>query len=139
MPFVNKCLVLFLLVTAVIFSPRIFANNDNNQQVSESHQKHFKSKSVIGIASYYSNKFNGKRTASGEKFNNNAMTAAHKTLPFGSRVKVTNLRNHKSVTVRINDRGPHIKGRNIDLSQAAANKIGLNHHGTAKVKLQILD
>ena len=71
-------------------------------------------------------------------FNNNALTAAHLTLPFGSKVKVTCLKNGKSVIVRINDRGPHVRGRIIDLSYAAAKKIGLIKLGTAKVKLEVL-
>jgi rare lipoprotein A len=128
----------FLLILIVVFSVNVAAKNHHNQQHSIENKEHH-SKPVVGIASFYSDKFNGKRTASGEKFNNSAMTAAHKTLPFGSRVEVTNLRNKKSVVVRINDRGPHIKGRNIDLSKAAAKQIGLSHHGTAKVRLQILD
>ena len=95
-------------------------------------------KKMVGIASFYATKFNGRRTASGEKFNNNAMTAAHKSLPFGSKVQVTNVRNGKSVVVRINDRGPYVRGRIIDLSKAAAKKIGIGHAGTARVKLEIL-
>ena len=95
-------------------------------------------KPIIGVASFYGTKFNGRRTASGEKFNNSALTAANLSLPFGSLVKVTNLRNGKTVVVRINDRGPHVKGRIIDLSKAAAKKIGIGHAGTARVKLEIL-
>ena len=95
-------------------------------------------KSIIGIASFYSTKFNGRRTASGEKFNSSALTAAHLSLPFGSLVKVTNIRNGKTVVVRINDRGPHVKGRIIDLSKAAATKIGIGRAGTARVRLEVL-
>ena len=95
-------------------------------------------KSIIGIASFYSTKFNGRRTASGEKFNSSALTAAHLSLPFGSLVKVTNMRNGKTVVVRINDRGPHVKGRMIDLSKAAATKIGIGRAGTARVRLEVL-
>lgn len=95
-------------------------------------------KPIIGVASFYGTKFNGRRTASGEKFDNSALTAAHLSLPFGSLVKVTNVRNGKTVVVRINDRGPHVKGRIIDLSKAAAKKIGISHAGTARVKLEIL-
>ncbi len=95
-------------------------------------------KSIIGIASFYGTKFNGRRTASGEKFNNSALTAAHLSLPFGSLVKVTNMRNGKTVVVRINDRGPHVKGRIIDLSKAAAKKIGIGRAGTARVSLEVL-
>jgi rare lipoprotein A len=93
---------------------------------------------LIGAASFYGSKFQGKRTANGERFDNNAFTAAHKSFRFGSRVKVTNLRNGLSVVVRINDRGPFIRGRIIDLSKAAAKKIGLSHSGTVKVRLEIL-
>lgn len=89
------------------------------------------SKRYSGIASWYS--LPGQRTANGERMNPNAMTAAHKTLPFGSVVKVTNLDNGKAVHVRINDRGPYIKGRVIDLSKAAAKAIGMLPRGTAHV------
>jgi rare lipoprotein A len=78
-----------------------------------------------GIASWYGPGFHGKRTASGERFNTNELTAAHKTLPFGTRVRVKSQVNGKQVVVRINDRGPFIKGRIIDLSQAAAQALGL--------------
>lgn len=97
-----------------------------------------KRQSMVGLASFYAAKFHGRRTASGEIFNTHALTAAHLTLPFGTKVKVTNLRNGKSVIVRINDRGPHVRGRIIDLSVAAAKKIGLNRAGTVRVKLEIL-
>ena len=89
-----------------------------------------------GVASWYGGYFHGRTTANGEKYNQWAMTAAHKTLPFGTRVKVTNTRNGDSVIVRINDRGPFIAGRIIDLSKAAANDIGMS--GVAPVKVAIL-
>ncbi|WP_191832295.1 septal ring lytic transglycosylase RlpA family protein [Pseudomonas fluorescens] len=91
-----------------------------------------------GTASYYGSRHHGKRTASGEPFNQNAMTAAHRSLPFGTRVKVTNLNNDRSVIVRINDRGPHTRGRLIDLSRAAAEKLGMIRSGTARVRVQSL-
>ncbi len=91
-----------------------------------------------GVASYYGKRFHGRRTANGERFNMNAMTAAHKTLPFGTKVRVTNARNGKSVVVRINDRGPFIRGRTIDLSRAAARKIGIIQRGHGRVKLDIV-
>lgn len=107
---------------------------------TSSHKSHATyAKPITGIASYYGGKFHGKRTASGEIFNKNAMTAAHRSLPFGTKVKVTNLRNGRTVLVRVNDRGPHVRGRMIDLSQAAAKKIGLSHAGTARVKLEVLN
>jgi rare lipoprotein A len=79
-----------------------------------------------GKATFYANRFNGKRTASGERLRLKALTAAHRTLPFGTEVKVTNAKTGKSVIVRINDRGPHVKGCIIDLTHAAAEKIGLS-------------
>lgn len=82
-----------------------------------------------GKASFYADKFVGRKTANGEIFSNNDFTAAHKTLPFNSLVRVTNPENNKTTVVRINDRGPHIKGRVIDLSKAAAKKIGLDFQG----------
>lgn len=92
----------------------------------------------VGIASYYAAKFHGRRTASGEKFSSKLLTAAHLTLPFGTQLKVTNLRNMKSVIVRVNDRGPHVKGRIVDLSRAAAQAIGLIQTGTARVVLEVV-
>ena len=97
-----------------------------------------RSKARAGNASYYGTRFHGRRTANGERFNMNAMTAAHKSLPFGTKVRVTNKRNGKSVVVRINDRGPYAHGRVIDLSKAAASRIGMLHSGTAPVKIDIL-
>ena len=92
-----------------------------------------------GVASYYADSFHGQRTASGEAHNKRARTAAHPTLPFGTRVKVTNLENGRSVWVRINDRGPHVAGRIIDLSAAAARRLGMKEDGTARVRLEIYD
>jgi rare lipoprotein A len=91
-----------------------------------------------GMASYYAKKFHHKKTASGERFDNYAMTAAHKTLPFGSRVVVENLTNGKSVTVRINDRGPFEKGRIIDLSSAAFSRIADLKKGVIKVQILVV-
>ena len=88
-----------------------------------------------GIASYYSQ---GQRTASGARFNPSAMTAAHRSLPFGTKVRVTNRRNGRSVVVTINDRGPFIRGRVIDLSRGAAQVIGMTGAGLAPVKLDVL-
>lgn len=97
----------------------------------------FNAEAQIGNASWYGPGFHGHKTASGERFNVRAMTAAHKTLKLGTRVKVTNLRNNKTVIVVINDRGPFVRGRIIDLSQAAKTKLSMN--GTAKVRLEIID
>ncbi len=95
-------------------------------------------KEMRGMASWYGRSFQGRPTASGERYNTNALTAAHRTLKFGTKVKVTNLNNGRSVIVRINDRGPFTKGRIIDLSGAAANKIGMIKTGVAPVKIEIL-
>ena len=91
-----------------------------------------------GTASWYGPNFDGKPTASGEKFNQSAMTAAHKTYPFGTVVRVTNLRNGRSVEVRINDRWPFVTGRIIDLSRGAAKKIDMIQAGTVPVRLDVL-
>lgn len=91
-----------------------------------------------GEASWYGRRFHGRRTANGEKFDMNKLTAAHRTLPFGSLVRVTNLENDRSVTVRINDRGPFAKGRVLDLSRSAAQKLGFLGSGRAKVEARVL-
>ncbi len=91
-----------------------------------------------GLASYYHSKFAGLKTSNGERLNLNALTAAHRTLPFNTLVKVTNLKNGRSVIVRINDRGPFVRGRIIDLSQKAAKKLGIYHKGVAKIKLEVI-
>lgn len=91
-----------------------------------------------GMASWYGPGFHGRRTANGERFNQYALTAAHKSLPFGTKVKVTNLRNGRSVVVRINDRGPFVHGRVIDLSKGAAQVIGVHNSGVAKVSLDVI-
>ncbi|HME60189.1 MAG TPA: septal ring lytic transglycosylase RlpA family protein [Candidatus Binatia bacterium] len=89
-----------------------------------------------GVASWYGPRFHGKLTASGEVFNQNELTAAHRTLPWGSKVKVINLTNGKSVEVRINDRGPFEKGRIIDVSRAAARALGMLKSGIAQVRIE---
>jgi rare lipoprotein A len=91
-----------------------------------------------GVASYYHDRFHGRKTASGAIYNKNVLSAAHKTLPLGSKVKVTDTRTGRSVVVKINDRGPFVKGRVIDLSRAAAKEIGLTKKGLAKVKVEVL-
>lgn len=91
-----------------------------------------------GKASYYGARHHGNKTASGERFDQNALTAAHRNLPFGSLVRVTNLRNDKSVVVRINDRGPYSKGRIIDLSHKAATQIDMLRAGVVPVRVEAL-
>ena len=88
------------------------------------------------VASWYGQKFNGRPTASGERFDMYAMTCAHRTLQFGTKLRVTNPDNNKSVIVTVNDRGPFIRGRDLDLSYGAAKKIGIIKKGVARVKLE---
>jgi len=92
----------------------------------------------VGNASWYGGKFHGRRTASGQRFDMHAMTAAHRSLPFGSRVKVTNLDNGKSAVVTINDRGPFVDNRIIDVSRRAADVLGFVRQGIARVRVQVL-
>ncbi|RZK19666.1 MAG: septal ring lytic transglycosylase RlpA family protein [Hymenobacter sp.] len=91
-----------------------------------------------GQGSYYADKFAGKPTASGTPYRPGKLTAAHNTLPFGTKIKVTNTRTGRSVKVTVNDRGPHVKGRIVDLSKKAARKIGLTEAGVAPVQLKVV-
>ncbi|NJL08751.1 MAG: septal ring lytic transglycosylase RlpA family protein [Methylacidiphilales bacterium] len=92
----------------------------------------------VGMASYYGLKdgYHGRRTANGERYDRNSLTAAHRSLPFGTHVRVTNLRNGRSVVVRINNRGPFIRGRIIDVSYAAARELGFVDRGVAQVRVE---
>lgn len=92
-----------------------------------------------GVVSWYGGKFHGRKTASGEKYDKHELTAAHKSLPFGTKVKVTNIRNGKSVVVEINDRGPYAKSRVLDLSQAAFSEIGHTNTGVMQVEYEIMN
>ena len=95
-------------------------------------------KTWVGNASWYGNNFDGKKTANGEEFDSEALTAAHPNLPFGSIVRVVNVKNGKFEVVRINDRGPYQEGREIDVSYRVARKIGLTHAGVTKVRLELM-
>jgi rare lipoprotein A len=90
----------------------------------------------IGEASYYGSRLEGRRTANGEIYRPNLFTCAHRSLPWGTQLRITNLENGKSVAVRVNDRGPFVRGRIVDLSQAAARKLGILKSGHAKVRIQ---
>lgn len=92
-----------------------------------------------GKASFYARMHHGQRTANGERHDQQAMVAAHRSLPFGTLVRVTNLQNQKQVIVRINDRGPFVRGRIIDLSRAAAERIGMIDNGTVRVRIETLE
>ena len=110
----------------------------NNNLLEETAAVQIAQRAGWGKASWYGPKFHGRRTANGEIFNSNALTAAHRHLPFGTKVRVTNVRNGRSVIVRINDRGPFIKGRIIDVSAGAARKLNMIGSGIATVQLEIL-
>lgn len=92
----------------------------------------------VGLASYYADRFHDRRTASGERYHVKKLTAAHRHLPFGTLVRVTVLKTGASVKVRINDRGPFVKGRIIDLSRAAAKEVGILRSGVAKVEVRVI-
>ncbi len=110
----------------------------HESNVSDDSNKSEVAYSTKGVASWYGGKFHGRNTASGEVFNQNDYTAAHRELPFGTKVRITFLGTGESVKVRINDRGPHISGRIIDLSRRAAEDIGLKPHGIGTVEMQVL-
>ena len=104
---------------------------------SSCHRKSFEgSGTETGMASYYAESYNGKKTANGEVYHSSALTAAHRKIPFGRKVKVTNLSNGKTVKVRINDRGPFVNGRIIDLTSKAAKKIDMVNAGVVRVKIR---
>jgi len=98
----------------------------------------FEKNPQYGMASWYGGKFHGRKTASGERFNKHSFTAAHKKLPFGTIIRVTNLRNGKEVYIKVNDRGPFVKGRIVDLSHAAAKALDFNKRGVIRVKIEII-
>lgn len=93
---------------------------------------------AVGFASFYGNEFHGRRTASGERYDSDALSAAHRTLPFGTRVRVTNLKNGRSVVVTITDRGPFRRGRIVDVSRRAARELGMLRAGVARVRLEVI-
>lgn len=142
---INLCIVaLFVLsISSCTPSPRYHASTTKSVQdrtpKSKGKSKKLKGRHKLkGGASWYGKKYHGRTTANGETFNMYAMTAAHKTLPFGTRVRVTDLATGRTVTVTINDRGPFIRGRIIDLSKGAAQKLGIIKQGTATVRLKVL-
>lgn len=111
----------------------------NNKTGSSETTKVVAGETFRGYASFYADKFHGRKTSSGEVFDMNGFTAAHRTLPFGTKVKVTNIKNGKSVVVKINDRGPFKEERIIDLSKAAAESIDMLNDGVAEVEIRILE
>ena len=115
------------------------ARHSEAPKVSGVNTANVKNKVFRGLASYYGDKFNGNPTASGEIFDQSDYTAAHISLPFGTKIKVTNLDNNRSVVVRINDRGPFVTGRILDLSKAAAEKLDMIRSGVVSVEVEVLD
>ena len=97
------------------------------------------SRAEVGMASYYAQEFHGRETASGRTYRSDGMTAAHRTLPFGTKVLVTNLENGKSVVVTVTDRGPYRRERIVDLSKRAAKELGIVRQGVARVRLEVVD
>ncbi len=133
----NKLLILILLIvitacgTSKKFTSEKETSAEINSNFDESRYEFFEQ----GVASFYSEEYHGRKTASGEIFNMNDLTAAHPTLPFGVKLLVRNIKNNKSVIVRVNDRMPDFKGRVIDLSLAAARKIDMISDGIVEVKI----
>jgi rare lipoprotein A len=125
----------FFLWIPVMF---LAAQSINAPLVARSNEPVKPLKTWVGNASWYGNNFDGKKTANGEEFDSEALTAAHPNLPFGSIVRVVNPRNGKFEVVRINDRGPYQEGREIDVSYRVARKIGLTHAGVTKVRLELM-
>lgn len=128
-------LIFIILTLAILTGCSSTPSKSTNAKVTQSSRNH----ELAGKASWYGKNYHGRRTASGERYNMRAYTAAHKTLAFGTIVRVTNTQNNKSVDVKINDRGPFVKGRVIDLSPKAFDKIGNTNQGVIPVKIKILD
>ncbi len=121
-------------------SPAVVSSSTRESETPPSLSTKFRpGESFVGVASYYGPNFHGRQTANGETFDMYGITAAHKTLPFNTVVRVTNLKSNQSTLVRINDRGPFIPGRVLDLSYGAARKIGLLVDGTARVRIDIIE
>jgi rare lipoprotein A len=125
-------------LTSARTAPSVHAQPQTDQaaNVPTVHRQHWYQ---FGRASWYGHALQGQPTATGEAYDMNAMTCAHRTLPLGSLVRVTNLRNHRSLVVRVNDRGPMIETRVVDLSYAAAKRLGFSYRGTVKVRLDLID
>mgnify|MGYP002023735924 CR=1 FL=1 len=137
----NRIIFSFIMISMMSCGPSIaYGDYINSEGMTRKQIEAIKDhpQVQIGIASYYGKKFHKKLTANGETFNMNRVSAAHKTYPLGTRVKVTNMENGKSIKLTINDRGPYVKGRIIDLSYKAARKIGFVNQGTTKVRIDVI-
>ena len=130
---------LLIIIATILFTSCSSAVRFTSAGTTKYEDKNAKVVTVMyGKASYYGSEFEGRSTANGETFSNVEYTAAHKSLPFGSMVKVTNLANNQSVIVRINDRGPYVSGRVIDLSRKAAEELDMIRAGVIDVKIELL-
>ena len=125
-------------IVALLFAAALFIRTYQLQSYPPGLYNDEAAYGMDGLAAYYSNRLDGRRTASGQVFDQSKLTAAHPTLPFGTMVKVTNTKNGRSVVVRINDRGPTQPGRVIDVSRAAASKLGMLRAGLVPVKLEVV-
>jgi len=131
---------------ATVIAQVITKDQPTKAKIASRHRPHYKAfkhstdpnTAMIGTASWYGYGFHNRMTASGKRFNQDAMMAAHRTLPFGTLLKVTNLANNRSCIVEVTDRGPYVKHRIIDVSRAAARELGFADEGTAKVTLQVI-
>ena len=129
-----------ILVVNCSNSPRYTTGSRNRSKPVKKVNSTTKSKKILkGISSYYGEDFHGKLTANGEVYDMYGLTAAHKTLPLNTIVRVTNMENEKSLILRINDRGPYVKGRMLDCSYGAALKLGFIGNGTTKVKVEVIE
>ena len=131
--FFNKSIPPYFMIIMIMMGPIVSA-----AQGKVNYRKIAQSDSAVGYASFYSNKFIGKKTASGEVFRQDKLTCAHNTLPMGTLLKVTNLKNDKTVTVRVNDRLHHRNPRLVDLSSAAAKTLDFQYSGVIKVRVEVL-
>lgn len=139
----NLCLIIVFLMCSINVLNILARVTDEDvamlNKVEESHKPALRGEIWYGTASWYGNRFNGRRTASGEKLNPRKLTAAHKTLPFNTKIRITNLKNNRSVVVRITDRGPFAGNRIVDLSEKAAEKLDSKKCGIAYVKVQVVN
>lgn len=136
-----RLLAVAMLATGRLAGDEPSADSDRWPLLASAHADTGKAKAAAvetGIASVYSDRLQGRKTASGETYDPGRMTAAHRTLPFGTRVKVTNARTHRSAVVTINDRGPALAGRILDLSPRAAKALGIDPDGVARVTVEVV-
>ena len=133
----KRLMISFAVVGLIAFSPRSEARLSGAFSIPslclipcEKHE--------VGLASWYGQELEGNTTASGEVYDSSGLTAAHHTLPFGTTIRVTNLRNEKSILLRVNDRGPHMGKRLLDVSWAAAKHLGFVHSGTTRVRVEVV-